>query len=180
MERAPLRSFTELVAWQKARAVRKAISELVRAWPSEEKFRLVDQIIRSSRGPCANIAEGYGRYHEKDNVRFCRMGRSSLHETQDHLTAAYDEGYITGAVLKVQWALIEEALRVLNGYIAYLLRMGSTGAVAEPETPYGPEMAIFGPAPVDLGAEDGAMPPDGKPTTTTSAPSDNRQPTTDN
>jgi four helix bundle protein len=88
MQQTPVRSFTELVAWQQARVVRKAIRVLVKDWPPEEKFRLVDQIIRTSRGPCANIAEGFGRFHEKDNARFCRMAKSSLYETMDHLTAA--------------------------------------------------------------------------------------------
>ena len=166
----PVRSFTELIAWQKARVVRKAISKLVRNWPVEEKFRLTDQIIRSSRGPCANIAEGYGRFHEKDNVRFCRMGRSSLHETQDHLSAAYDEGYISAAVLKEHWALVEEALRVVNGYIAYLLRMGSAHAVSEPEVPYGDEVLIFVPPPPDLTPEDLQPSPDNRQLTTDNHP----------
>ena len=73
MENSSLHSFTELVAWQKCRVLRKAVSKLARQFPPEEKFRLTDQIIRSSRGPCANIAEGYGRYYEKDNARFCRI-----------------------------------------------------------------------------------------------------------
>lgn len=99
MKNGSLRSFTELVAWQKCRVLRKAISKLSKELPSEEKFRLTDQIIRSSRGPCANIAEGYGRYHENDNARFCRMAKGSLNETKDHLTAAYDEEYISKEVL---------------------------------------------------------------------------------
>jgi four helix bundle protein len=111
MENSSLRSFTKLVAWQKCRILRKAISKLARQFPPEEKFRLTDQIIRSSRGPCANIAEGYGRFHEKDNARFCRMARGSLYETMDHLSLAFDEEFISKEELKAYWAMAEEAVR---------------------------------------------------------------------
>jgi four helix bundle protein len=68
---------------------------LTRNWPAEERFRLCDQLIRSSRSVTANIAEGYGRFYERDNVRFCRIARGSLYETQDHLITANDEGYLS-------------------------------------------------------------------------------------
>ncbi len=155
MENSSLHSFTELVAWQKCRVLRKAVSKLARQFPPEEKFRLTDQIIRSSRGPCANIAEGYGRYYEKDNARFCRMAKGSLNETKDHLTAAYDEAYITKDILKIYWDMAEEAIRVVNGYVRYLKRMESSGhAVADPSHPYGKEDGIFTHLPSDLDYED--------------------------
>jgi four helix bundle protein len=130
------RSFKDLVAWQKCREVRKAVSILVKTWPAHEKFKLIDQIQRSSRGPCANIAEGYGRFYEKENVRFCLIARGSLFETMDHLTAALDEAYIDQTSLDEYWALCEEAVRVLNGYINYLERFNSKGGVGEPEVLY--------------------------------------------
>ena len=136
-------SFTKFVAWQKAREVRKAVRSLVRNWPSEEKFRLTDQIIRSSRGPCSNIAEGFGRFREKDNMRFCRIAKGSIHETQDHLTAAYDEEYISADQLKEYWALTEEAVRVINGYINYLETISGSNRVSEPVEEYGTTSPIF-------------------------------------
>lgn len=41
--------FEELDAWKKAREIKIEIGELVKTFPAEEKFRLIDQIIRSSR-----------------------------------------------------------------------------------------------------------------------------------
>lgn len=145
-----MKSFTELIAWQKAREVRLAVSRLVQSWPAEERFRLVDQIIRSSRGPCANLAEGYGRYHEKDNARFCRIARGSHYETLDHLSAAFDAGYIDASTLKRHWVMVEEAIRVLNGYIGYLRRQGITDGVSEPAVSYGDEAPIFHAPPADM------------------------------
>lgn len=154
MGKEPVRTFAELNAWQRARAVRKASSALVKSWPAEEKYRLTDQIVRSSRGACSNIAEGLGRFHEKDNARFCRMAKGSLTETMDHLTAAYDEGYIDANEVKEQWQLAEEALRVINGYIRYLKGMNGGTTVAEPVTEYGFHDPIFLPLPEDLDMED--------------------------
>lgn len=147
------RAFTELKAWQKARVLRKAISALTEVFPAEEKFRLTDQIIRSSRAPTANVAEGYGRFHEKDNARFCRMASGSLNETMDHLTVAYDEGYISADVFKQHWSQAEEALRVLHGYIRYLKGLHSTAnSVSDPAYQYGEglEEDIFTDSPIDL------------------------------
>lgn len=133
-----LRLFTDLVTWQKAREVRRSISALVKGFPADEKFRLTDQMIRSSRGPTANIAEGYGRFHAKDNARFCRMASGSLIETMDHLTTALDEGYIDGKEFKAQWERAAEALRVLHGYIRYLRSIDpSASQAADPKFPYG-------------------------------------------
>lgn len=153
MNEAPIRSFTELEAWKKARAVRQTIRVLVRTWPAEEKFRLVDQIVRASRGPCSNIAEGFGRFNEKDNARFCRMAAGSLFEVQDHLSAAFDEEYIDASALRQHWAIVDEALRVLNGYIRYLKRFERGAGVQEPAASYGTQPDIFGPVPVDVPGE---------------------------
>ncbi len=65
-------TFEDLEIWQLARNFRKEISTLVKTFPSEEKYRLTDQMIRSSRSVTANIAEGYGRYHFQENIQFCR------------------------------------------------------------------------------------------------------------
>ena len=53
-----MNTFEDLEAWKSARELRKAISKLVKMFPNDERFRLVDQIIRSSRSVPANIAEG--------------------------------------------------------------------------------------------------------------------------
>ena len=116
------RSFKELEAWKKARDLRKEISTLTKSFPKEEKYRLVDQMVRASRSVTANIAEGYGRFHYQENVQFCRQSRGSLTELQDHLTVALDEEYITEEIQTVYDDKAEECIRILNGYINFLLR----------------------------------------------------------
>lgn len=113
-------SFTELDAWKKARELRKEISILTKSFPIDEKYKLIDQIVRSSRSVTANVAEGYGRYHHQENIQYCRISRGSLTETLDHLITAFDEGYINDETLRKFEEKLNECLRVLNGYINYL------------------------------------------------------------
>ncbi len=117
-----MNSFTELAAWQSARELRNSIRKLVNAFPAEEKFRLTDQIIRSSRSVTTNIAEGFGRFNHQDNIRFCRLSRGSLYETIDHLILALDEKYIDETVFNIHQSMFDNCLKILNGYIAYLKR----------------------------------------------------------
>ena len=92
--------FTELEVWKKSRILKNEIFELTKSFPSEEKFRLSDQIIRSSRGINATIAEGHGRFTYKDQLHFCIMARGSLSETYNHLLDALDVKYISTDQLK--------------------------------------------------------------------------------
>jgi len=59
-------AFTDLEVWKKSRLLRNSITELVKSFPVEEKYRLTDQIIRSSDSIGNNIAEGHGRFHYID------------------------------------------------------------------------------------------------------------------
>ena len=81
---------------------------------------LGSQIIRSSRSIAANIAEGYGRFHYQEFIQFCRQARGSLTETLEHLICAFDEGYLSEAELKEFRNNVEELLKLINGFIAYL------------------------------------------------------------
>ena len=115
-----MNSFEELEAWKCARQLRKSISDLVKSFPAEEKYRLVDQLVRASRSITANIAEGFGRFHYQENIQFCRQARGSLHETLDHLICSFDEKFISEIELENFKNEISISLRVLNGYILYL------------------------------------------------------------
>jgi four helix bundle protein len=67
--------FRDLDVWRKCRDVRTMIWKVCKKFPTEEKFRLTDQMIRASRSSTANFAEGYGRFHFQENIQFCRQSR---------------------------------------------------------------------------------------------------------
>lgn len=133
-----IKSFEDLICYQKAALMRRKVSVIVKTYPKEEKYRLVDQMIRSSRSAPAQIAEGYGRFHFQENIQYCRQGRGSLYELIDHLIASEEEKYITIEMLDSYKAEIIECITILNGYINYLEKAkSSTSKVQEPDLLYG-------------------------------------------
>jgi four helix bundle protein len=112
--------FRDLEAWQLCREIRKKVWTLTRKFPPEEKYRLADQMVRSSRSATNCIAEGYGRFHFQENIQFCRQARGSLYELIDHVLVAEECCYMEELEVTELIEEIEEAIRVLNGYIRYL------------------------------------------------------------
>lgn len=117
---ALIKSFEELDCWKVSRELRLELSKLIKTFPAEEKFTLVSQIRRASRSVTNNIAEGFGRYHYKEFIRFCRMSRGSLTELTDHLIISHDEDYITTDQLSNYKDKISKAIALINGLIKYL------------------------------------------------------------
>lgn len=113
-------SFEELEAWKKARELKNEISELVKGFPADEKYRLTDQLIRSTRSINTQIAEGHGRNTWPDKIRFCVIARGSLSETLNHLVDAFDEKLVIEEQLNYYRNKITEVEKLLNGYINYL------------------------------------------------------------
>ncbi|MFD0750733.1 four helix bundle protein [Mucilaginibacter calamicampi] len=113
-------TFSDLEVWKKSRILRNAIFELTKSFPGEEKYRLSDQIIRSSRSIGNNIAEGYGRFHFADEVKFLLNARGSATETIDHLIIALDNKYISEDTFEKFKTDCDECAKLINGYINYL------------------------------------------------------------
>src|SRR5438045_4023705 len=92
---AGVRVFTDLLMWRKARAWAKRIFEQTEREPFSRDRRLVEQVNDSSESVMANIAEGFGRGTQGEFVQFLGYALGSTNETQSHLCAAYDRGYLT-------------------------------------------------------------------------------------
>ncbi len=120
-------NFEDLEVWKKARELKNEISELVKIFPADERFRLTDQIIRSSRSVNTQISEGYGRRTWPDRLRFSVIARGSLSETLNHLIDAFDEKFITEEQLNYFRIKISEVEKLLNGYISYLEKKSKEG-----------------------------------------------------
>jgi len=114
------KSFEELECWKACREVRIYIANIVKKYPYNEKFSLVDNMLRSARSITNNIAEGYGRFHYKENIQFCRVSRGSLYELRDQIICSFDEGFIENGEYRKSLELITKATALLNGYINYL------------------------------------------------------------
>ena len=96
--------------------------ELAKNLPPEEKYDLAVQIRRSSKNIAANIAEGYGRFHYLDSLRFYSIARGELNETLAHYINARVLGYITPEYFESIHRMIRQAEMALNGYMKYIRR----------------------------------------------------------
>ncbi len=131
-----MKTFEELDCWKKAAALRRKVSTLTKTFPVEEKFRLMDQLLRASRSVTANLAEGFGRFHYQEYIQYCRQSRGSLYEIIDHLIVACEEKYITENELNEMRQEVHHCLAILNGFINYLMKAKSNNQVQEPEIWY--------------------------------------------
>jgi len=114
------RGYKDLECYIQARLLRIIIAELIKKFPSHEKFLLTEQIVDSSRSVTRNIAEGYGRFTFTDTRNFFIIARGSVTETMEHLTTAHDEKYITNDELRPGEEKCELVFKLINGYIAWL------------------------------------------------------------
>lgn len=132
-------SFEDLEVWRQGRKIQRIVRQMIKRFPKVERYRLEDQMIRSSRSIARNIAEGYGRYHYQENIHFCRISRGSLSEVLNDSITALDENYITQDELKELRREIEINNRLLNGYINYLRKAKTGEQIGEEKAPYGPD-----------------------------------------
>ena len=123
--KASFTHFEDLEAYKVAREFRKAMYLVVKRLPEVEKFALANQIRRAAQSLTNNIAEGYGRYHYLDQIKFMLQARGSLQELMDDLNICSDESYLPGDQVET---LKQEGWRVsqvLGGYIRYLRKCKS-------------------------------------------------------
>jgi len=109
--------FETLWVWQKAHSLRISISEICKTLPIEEKYRIKDQIIRSSNSVADNIAEGNSSFYYKDKMKGYYNARKEAGETQNHLIHLESKKYISKSQLNTIIKVYEEVIRGLNGLI---------------------------------------------------------------
>src|SRR5438445_5918588 len=119
-------TFEDLEVYKAAREFRKAMYVVTSCLPDFEKYDLASQIRRASVSLTNNMAEGDGRYHYPDQIRFFLHSRGSLEELVDDLNVCLDENYLSideGTKLKAQASAV---LALTNGYLRYLRGRSST------------------------------------------------------
>lgn len=109
--------FTDLEAWKICHKLVLLIYILTKSFPVQERFGIVDQLRRAASSVTANIAEGWGRYHFPDKIRFYHQARGSLMEVQNFLILAQDIKYITSKDYQEGMDLSEQGARLINGLI---------------------------------------------------------------
>jgi four helix bundle protein len=93
METKKLKSFKELIVWQKAYKLVLEIYKFTYNFPKAETYGLTQQVRRAAISIPSNIAEGYGRKHKTDYHRFLSMAYGSLLELETQYLLAIDLNY---------------------------------------------------------------------------------------
>ena len=119
-QRDKFRTFEDLDVYQVARGFRKKMYAVTRPLPDFEKYDLGSQIRRTAVSLTNNIAEGHGRYHFADQVRFFLGSRGSLQELVDDLNICADENYLGSEEIETLKGEAWRVLGLINGYLRYL------------------------------------------------------------
>jgi four helix bundle protein len=120
-----IRSYKDLIVWQRAFGLGKNVYLLTSAFPPEEKFGLTAQLRRAAVSIASNIAEGYGRGGRSEYLRFLRIARGSLFEVETQVHFAAEFGFISIEDFQSCLEKIIDTARVLSGLIRRLEGTGN-------------------------------------------------------
>jgi len=118
-----IRSYRELLIWQKGIDLVKDVYLLTKKFPKREEYILVDQIHKSAISIPSNIAEGQARQHSKEFRQFLYMALGSLAEIDTQLTIAMELNYINEIDLKNINEKIIEIRKMISGLLSKLTTM---------------------------------------------------------
>jgi four helix bundle protein len=113
-----IRDFQDLEVWQLGKQVVLLTYRLTDSFPASEMYGLTGQMRRAAVSVPANIAEGFGRYHFLDRVKFFLNARGSLNEIKSHLIIASELNLVDRAALPAILRLVETLSVKLNNLIA--------------------------------------------------------------
>jgi len=125
-DRNGFQTFEDLGVYRTAREFRKAMYALTRRLPGSEKYDLASQIRRAAVSLTNNIAEGHGRFHYPDQIRFILHSRGSLEELVDDLNICSDENYLPADEVVKLKEQASGVLILINGYLRYLRSRSSS------------------------------------------------------
>ena len=94
-KKIPAKNFHDLIVWQEAIKLAKAVYKLTEKFPRQETYALADQIRRAVVSVPSNIAEGQAQKAPGDFSRFLHIALGSLAEVDTQLILAQEFGYLS-------------------------------------------------------------------------------------
>lgn len=116
-------SLHDLEIYRLANEIGDDVWKIVNAWLPFQKDTIGKQFVRAADSISLNIAEGYGKFHYKENKNFCYYSRGSAYETKDCLKKSVNRKLI--AEIKNEQLLnkLDLFLKKLNAYINTIGRL---------------------------------------------------------
>jgi four helix bundle protein len=112
-----IRSYQDLIVWQKAVRLVTDIYSVSKKFPSDERFGIVSQLNRAAVSIPSNIAEGWGRETSKNYLQFLRTSRGSIMEVQTLLIISKNLNFISQMEFDSLSGKTEEVGKILHGLI---------------------------------------------------------------
>ena len=109
-------SVEDLDIYQMAEDLSDRIWEICIKWDYFAKDTIGKQLVRAADSISANLAEGHGRYHFNDRLKYCYYARGSLEETKSWISKAMRRKLIATEISEINHAL-ELLPKKLNAYI---------------------------------------------------------------
>lgn len=134
----------DLQTYQLAMNLGEQVWSLVAEWNYFAKDTIGKQVVRSADSVAANISEGFGRFHYKENIHFCYIARGSLLETRTWLDKAARRNLIPNEVYQQLSIDINNLGIKLNNYLKSLGKRASpsTNEVQEEGSIYESNYAV--------------------------------------
>lgn len=108
-------TFFDLRIYKEAKQLVREVYSLVDSFPQNENYALSDQLRRAVVSVPSNIAEGSGRFSNKEKIHFVEIAYGSLAETLCQLDIAHDLGYISDQVFTEEKERIDIIGKQLSG-----------------------------------------------------------------
>jgi len=112
-----IKTYKDLLIWQKGIQVVKEVYLVCKTFPKEEIYGLQSQVKRSSVSIPSNIAEGWGRNYTKSYILFLNYSRGSLLELETQMIIAKELNFISTENFDKIQGLITEESKMLNAFI---------------------------------------------------------------
>ncbi|MDE0461595.1 MAG: four helix bundle protein [Caldilineaceae bacterium SB0668_bin_21] len=112
-----IRSYRDLLVWQKSIDLTVRTYKLTGRFPSEERYGLTSQMRRAAASIPANIAEGHARRSTGEYLHFLGIARGSLAELETFLTLSERLGLIGGEISDSLWKNCAEISKMLAGLV---------------------------------------------------------------
>jgi four helix bundle protein len=124
---AKIERFEDLIAWQKARELTRAVYEATRQGAFAKDYGLSSQIQRAAVSIMSNIAEGFERGGRGEFHQFLSTAKASCAEVRSQLYVALDVGYLDKSVFDRLMQQAEEVARIVGGLRVSVQRQKEDG-----------------------------------------------------
>jgi len=126
---AKIERFEDLIAWQKARELTRAVYEATRQGAFAKDYGLSSQIQRASVSIMSNIAEGFERGGRGEFHQFLSTAKASCAEVRSQLYVALDVGYLEQPAFDQLMQQADEVARIVGGLRASVQRQKEDGGI---------------------------------------------------